>query len=202
MSLIDIHIGVLPNRNTVGAAISSICDPKITYHIIDDAQSILELRSRGYAMGTSEYVSFCDDDDTFLNIDQIIKEAESGTPAFFTNSIYNHEGYPSLMLYPPDFKWSGVESYKQYFPHNPYIVKRDIMIEAVENAKKRILSSDIQHSNSGVDFAIGFEVQLLVGWKYLPIDGYVWNRSNDSSSKRTGQQKNHAFIREFYRKLI
>ena len=168
MSLIDIHIGVLPERNTFYNAIDSIEHPQVSYYLIRDAESILELRSRGYAMGTSDYVSFCDDDDVFLNVDMMVKEAEKGTPAFFTNSWMKEDGHMSV-LFRDDFMWKGIQSYIYGYPHNPYVVKRELMLEAIKRARERILDSNDSFRNTGVELAIGFELELMVGWKYVPM---------------------------------
>ena len=201
MALIDVHIGVTPSRTTLNAAISSIQHPQINHLLIHGAKSILELRTRGFEQSTSDYVSFCDDDDVFLNTELIVKEAESGTPAFFTNS-WIHDNDRMYSLFRDDFIWTGIQSYHYGFPHNPFVCKRDIMLQAIENARGRILDSDARFHNTGVELAIGFEVELLVGWKYVPMMGYIWNRHNDSTSRQEGQKEIHTEIYNFYKNLI
>lgn len=178
MALLDIHVGVTRDA-TFRAAIDSATTDWTTVHQVRGKTSMWELRNYGYGLGTAEYVSFVDDDDLMLNLDLIKAELEKGTPAFFTNS-HVVRGRSARPHYRSDFQWLGPETYLRACPHNPIVVRRDVMVAALEMASKSLMA-DPKYWKAA-DLAIGCAIQTLVGWTYNPGTCYQWNIGLDGAS--------------------
>lgn len=193
--ILDVHIGITREALAVDA-IKSASNSWTTVHELRDCKNIWELRSRGYKLGNSNYVSFVDDDDVYLDLELIKTEIEQNTPAFFCNSLLTYVN-KNATKYISDPTWSGLSSFLRKPAHNPYFVRRDIINIALDNAYKNILR-DKNITNCGVDLAIAFEIQRLVGWKYLPTTAYHWRQSPDSDSISRDRMSKYYEVFRYY----
>lgn len=179
--LVDIHCGIIREEKSKEAIVSATKDWSVV-HELRNCKCIWDVRQQGYALGDAEYVSYVDDDDIYLNIDFVPDEIRNKTDAFWSNSLLTTLNRSTTTYLPLDFEWSGIDQFFKNKPaHNPYFVKREIVMQAMQNAYDKILKPK-QIWNNGVDIAIAFEVQLLVGWKYIPVIGYHWRQSPNSDS--------------------
>jgi hypothetical protein len=143
------------------------------------ANNFAKGRVEGFSLGTSEYVSYCDDDDlVLLNKEQLVDLVDTKAPAMYTNSYIKYESTGKMVPFGTNkvWDWESQRSGKLYV-HQLVIVRRDIAQEAAEFAMKII-------SAHGIDYQVAFDmifnlrVGKTCGWVYHDVMGYVWRKWN------------------------
>lgn len=198
--MLDIHIGVTDTQ-IAQRALNSVADVEwIKVRQINDAENLYDLRKRGYALGVAPWVTFLDQDDELISSAQLLTVLKgSGVKPFFTNSqVITEKG--SKFLFPRNFAWEGNNSYlRGKIPHNPFFMRKGMALEAIDNAYRRILSSDPRFLNS-VDVAVAFEIQLKHGWSYTDKVMYRWYNDTGAGMHHTNDA--YAEVACYYLNLL
>lgn len=193
--MIDIHIGITNEELARARALSVTTSVPVSianFYEIRGASNLYELRKMGYSMGSRKWVSFLDQDDLLIGVNQLksILRNPAGK-ALFSNSLICN-GTEETLRFQPGTSWSATDFERGIFPHNMYLIERGVAVQALETAYDRILKSD-QKFLSSTDLAVAFEIQKLCGWKYADSVLYKWyadttdsmHSSNEANTART-----------------
>ena len=185
--MLDIHIGVTDTQ-IAERALKSIADVEwIKIYQINDAENLYDLRKRGYASGVSPWVTFLDQDDEMISSSQLLPVIKgSGVKPFFANSqIVTDKG--SRFMFPRNYVWKGTNSYLNgEIPHNPFFMRKEMALQAIDSAYQRILRTDESFLDS-VDLAVAFEIHLKHGWTYVDKTMYRWYNDTGTGNHHTNE---------------
>ena len=179
--MIDVHMGYSPNNVQYRRlALESLNHPGFNVIEVSDANSALELRTKGIQRSNAEYISYVDDDDLLVNPDIISKYIQYQKPnAVFTNSnIIDSTGKCLRNWLSSGFHFNQSELIKgNQRIHQLYVVKRELANRAIEqtnNVAKLLKVEHIKEWPCELSFVI--EVAKLTQWKYLPEICYAWRQ--------------------------
>ena len=134
-----------------------------------------ESRVESYSLGTSEYVSFVDDDDVLYDITALESHIEKTKPsAIYTNStmFYEYGNLPPRNMYKDDYSHDMKKCFDgKTFIHQLIVVKREIALLAAQRARE----TQAEHNFPMMfDQAMMYEVALITDWEYFPVSCYGW----------------------------
>jgi hypothetical protein len=147
-------------------------------------------RVESYSLGTSEYVSFVDDDDLLYDISDLESHIEKTKPdAIYTNStlFYNpEEKIPSRNMYKDDYTHVMKNCFDgRTYIHQLIVVKREIAQLAAQRARE----TQAKHNFPMMfDQAMMFEVALITDWEYFPKSCYGWRLWSSSAQEHSSSR--------------
>ena len=146
-------------------------------YFIFNNEGYISSRVKGYSLGTSEYVSYVDDDDVAVDVDLVYDVLKSKPTALYTNSLIIDQDDKHLNTL---FNESHVHDPKLFSEwrimiHQLAIVRRDIAIESAEHTAKFVTKYNLPLMFDQVYFHV---VSNLTDWTYLPKICYHWRHWN------------------------
>lgn len=168
-------------------SLESLKSPVINVHYISEVDTLnfYFLRKEGFSRGSSEYVSFTNDDDIVLGdpFSVCVEELEKDPHlcGVYTNSYIRDEEQNTQRPFFTHTEWSRSFHLSSPRPIHEIVVIRRHMIEkafhAIESLMKQSPSEEINHMLINAEQTIYTAVAAYGDWKFLSNEfAFVWRK--------------------------
>jgi hypothetical protein len=196
--MIDFNIVLRPQGSPfLEEAVDSLNGENI---IFTSGPNLAIARLKMFRQATSQYVSYCDDDDIVVNLNNLKNYLiEHKCKAIYTNSIFiDSKGDKIGQQYSSEHEWNRTNFLNgKFLIHQLVIIDREIAIIAAENAIRKLDDDNDAYYFDQIFFA---EVALLTEWEYFPHVCYKWRKWDTQKQIHTSkkQTSNICKIRKQY----